>query len=145
MFASGREFGSGPAQAHYKSSVMGSAPVPFHSVQGSFSVRLGNVLSGTDPHGSGYDPVSMSMGLVGSRSVRLGYDPSGSGPSLSLATIQVRQALGIAPAGSGAGPVWLGGSVSGPAPAQVRRVWNSRFVWLGDVTSAAGPRGPAPI
>ena len=58
------------------------------------------------------------MGLVGSRSVR----------------------LGLATSGSGSGPGWLGSSASGPAPAQVRRVWNSRSVRLGDVLSGAGPR-----
>jgi hypothetical protein len=77
-------------------------------------------VSGSGPQGPGSNPSPSSMGLVGSRSVR----------------------VGLATSGSGSGPVWLGSSVSGPAPAKVRRVWNYRSVRLGDVVSGSGPQGP---
>ncbi len=115
----GRRSGSGPARAQFDNSVVGPAPVPVRSVWGSRSVRLEAVLSSSCPHGTGSDPDSSSMGLVGSCSVR----------------------LELAASGSGSGPVWLGSSASGPAPAQIRRVWNSRSVRLGDVLSGSGPHG----
>ncbi len=72
--------GSSPVRAHYDSSALGLAPAPFLNVLGSRSVRLRDVLSGTD-HGSGSDPGSSSMGLIGSRFVQLGLGPSGSSPA----------------------------------------------------------------
>ena len=111
------------------------APVLFSSVLGSRSVRLGDALSGTDPQWSGSNPGSSSMGLIGSRSVRLRHSPSGSSPYLETGSDQSPSSmgsddprfavLGITPSGYGAGLVWLGSSVSGSAPAQVRRVWTS--------------------
>jgi hypothetical protein len=48
---------------------MGPAPgAPVRSVSGSRSVRVGVVLSGSGPQGSGSDPGPASMGLIGSRS-----------------------------------------------------------------------------
>jgi hypothetical protein len=90
--------GSGPVTVWLGSSASGPAPAQVRRVWNSRSVRLGDVLSGSDPHGTGSDPGSSSMGLVGSRSVR----------------------LGLATSGSGSGPVWLGSPVSGSAPAQFR-------------------------
>ena len=63
------------------------------------------------------------MGLVGSRPVR----------------------LGLATSGSGSGPGWLGSSAWGPAPAQVRRVWNSRSFRLVDALSGSSPHGTGSV
>ena len=82
----------------------------------SRSVRLGDVLPGSDPHGTGSDLGSSSTGLIGFPSVR----------------------LGLVASGSGSGPVWLGSPVSGPAPAQVCRM-ELCSVRLGDVQSGSDP------
>jgi len=63
--------GSGSGPVWRGSSVSGSAPAKAHRVWNSLSVRLGDVLSGSGPQGQGSDPGPSSMGLVGSRSVRL--------------------------------------------------------------------------
>ena len=61
-------------------------------------VRVGDVLSGSGPHGVGSVSGSSRLGQVGSRSVR----------------------LRLAASDSGLGPVWLGSSVSGSCPASVK-------------------------
>jgi hypothetical protein len=114
--------GSGSGPLWLGSSVSGLAPAKVRSVWNCRSIRLGDVVSGSGPQGPGSDPGPSSVGPVGSRSVR----------------------VGLATSGSGSGPLWLGSSVSGLAPAKVRSagVWNCRSVRLGDVVSGSGPQGP---
>ena len=71
-----------PAQLEPDSSIMGPAPgAPVRSVSGSRSVRVGVVLSGSGPQGSGSDPRPASMGLICPRSVRLVLATLGSAPA----------------------------------------------------------------
>jgi hypothetical protein len=81
LVTSGSGSGSGPVWRG--SSVSGSAPAKARRVWNSLSVRLGDVLSGSGPQGPGSDPGPSSMGLVGSRSVRLRLVTSGSRPGLA--------------------------------------------------------------
>ena len=75
----------------------GPAPVQVRCWS-SHCVRVGDVLSGSGPHGVGSVSGSSGLGQVGSRSVR----------------------LRLAASDSGSGPVWLGSSVSGSCPASVK-------------------------